>query len=39
MAIGAVTFVQRVNWTQSLIWPYYFYSDLFSDGFEKRPLS
>lgn len=37
-AILAVLYVQRVTWTQSLVWPYYFFSDVFGKGFEKRPL-
>lgn len=37
MAVGGVKYVGRITWKQSIIWPYYFCSDVFGKGFEKRP--
>lgn len=34
----SVLITKRVTWTQALIWPYYFCSDVFGDGYKKRPL-
>lgn len=38
MAVIAVKYVKRVTWKQSIIWPYYFCSDMFGKGFDKRPI-